>query len=37
MRERVQALDGRFELRQCQPSGIEIRVHLPFTQAQRHE
>jgi two-component system sensor histidine kinase UhpB len=37
MRERVQALDGSFELRQCQPSGIEIRVRLPFTQAQRHE
>jgi len=31
MRERVQSLNGRFELLQCEPSGIEIQVHLPFS------
>ncbi len=31
MRERVQALDGDFELLQCQPGGIAIRVRLPFS------
>ena len=30
MRERVQALNGSFELLQCEPGGIAIRVRLPF-------
>jgi two-component system sensor histidine kinase UhpB len=36
MRERVQALDGSFALRQCAPSGIEIQVCLPFSNEQLH-
>jgi two-component system sensor histidine kinase UhpB len=32
MRERVQALGGSFALLQCEPSGVEIRVQLPFTE-----
>ena len=30
MRERVQALNGSFQLLQCVPSGIQIQVRLPF-------
>jgi two-component system sensor histidine kinase UhpB len=36
MRERVQALEGRFAMRQCEPSGIEIQVLLPFLKQQAH-
>ncbi len=36
MRERVQALNGSFELLQCEPGGIAIQVRLPFTKQQRN-
>jgi two-component system sensor histidine kinase UhpB len=36
MRERVQALGGSFEILQCEPGGIEIQVHLPFSKQQAH-
>jgi two-component system sensor histidine kinase UhpB len=36
MRERVQALGGSFQLLQCEPSGIEIKVLLPFSKPQHH-
>ena len=36
MRERVQALNGRFDLLQREPRGIEIQVHLPFSKQQHH-
>lgn len=36
MRERVQALNGSFELLQCAPSGIAILVRLPFLEQQRN-
>jgi two-component system sensor histidine kinase UhpB len=37
MRERVQALDGRFQLVQLQPTGIGILVCLPFFNMQNNE
>lgn len=36
MRERVQALSGRFQLLQCEPSGVEILVDMPFSKQQNN-
>jgi len=36
MRERVEALNGRFTLMQHEPSGIELQVHLPFLKQQNN-
>ncbi len=36
MRERVQALNGRFNLLQREPGGIEIQVRLPFSKQQHN-
>jgi nitrate/nitrite-specific signal transduction histidine kinase len=36
MRERVQALSGKFQLLQCEPSGVEILVDLPFSKQQNN-
>jgi two-component system sensor histidine kinase UhpB len=37
MRERVQALDGHFQLMQLDPSGVGILVRLPFGNRQNNE
>jgi two-component system sensor histidine kinase UhpB len=36
MRERVQALNGSFKLRQREPGGIEIQVRLPYLKQQHN-
>lgn len=36
MRERVQALNGSFNLLQLEPSGIEVQVRLPFSKQQHN-
>lgn len=36
MRERVQSLNGSFNLLQCEPTGIEIQVRLPYSKQQHN-
>lgn len=36
MRERVQMLNGHFQLAQCEPSGIAVRVRLPLNTQNNH-
>jgi signal transduction histidine kinase len=37
MRERAQALGGRFALEAVAPTGVRLRVSLPLTGKQAHE